>query len=1022
MKKVPYHWLILPLLLLLACQENTRHRSISLADRAANEEVARLLEAFPGRGALTDDSEPVPAETALTHFSVASDLEMDLVLSEPMVNQPLEISFDTKGRMWVVHYNQYPYPEGVKITGLDNHLRVQFDKVPEAPPEGVTGADKITIFEDTDGDGTFDESTEVISGLNIATSVTQGRGRIWVLNPPYLISYPDPDGDGLPDGEPVVHLSGFGLQDTHAVANSLRWGPDGWLYGAQGSTTTSVVSSAVTKDILIQGQGIWRYHPETEVFELFAEGGGNTFNLEFDSKGRIYSGDNGYGRGPYYKQDGYYEKAWGKHGPLSNPYAFGYLPDMAFDGERVRFTHAILRYEGGELPERYSENFIALNPLQGNIVLTDADRNGSTMRTKDRDTILDTPDRWFRPIDIQTGPDGMVYLSDWYDSRLSHVDPRDTWDKTSGRIYRLRAKGSQPGYQPFDLTKLHNDQLIGLLSHENRWYRQKARQVIRDRHDQSILPALRDILKNQTGQLALEAFWAIDAVGGLNDETTVNGLKHTDPFVRMWSIRLTGDRGIASQQVAAALKALSLSETDPEVRSQLAISAKRLRGPLAIDLVSNLLLNHDDADDPDIPLQLWWALEAKTQTDRAGIMGLFRNPAIWEAPIVRDVILSRLMQRLILTGSTADYQIAQQLLELAPDDNAGEKLMNGLQEGLRGRSISELPSNLLRAMERFKASGEGEYAMALRQKKEGALESVLEVIQDQKADLNQRLAYIRILGEEDYPGATPVLINILKRPALGESKAVKITILHTLQRYQGPEIAKGVLGAYPGVLREDPEVRLAALNLLVSRPDWAKALIEQIDGTSIIHREDVPVELAQRMIMLEQTDIIPIIHRLWPATQSATGEEKTRTIGHLAEVIRSEPGNPQSGQIVYQRACGICHTLKGEGGQIGPDLTGYDRRDLPLMLLQVVDPNADIREGYVNYRISTRDGRTLAGFLKERTENGVAIQPYGSEPIRLSADEIEKMEPQQTSLMPEGILENLSDEEVRDLFAYLMEE
>src|SRR5690606_23274103 len=157
-------------------------------------------------------------------------------------------------------------------------------------------------------------------------------------------------------------------------------------------------------------------------------------------------------------------------------------------------------------------------------------------------------------------------------------------------------------------------------------------------------------------------------------------------------------------------------------------------------------------------------------------------------------------------------------------------------------------------------------------------------------------------------------------------------------------------------------------------------------------------------------------------TQSATGEEKTRTISHLAEVIRSEPGNPESGQIVYQRACGICHTLKGEGGQIGPDLTGYDRRDLPLMLLQVVDPNADIREGYVNYRISTRDGRTLAGFLKERTENGVAIQPYGSEPIRLSAEEIEKIEPQQTSLMPEGILENLSDEEVRDLFAYLMEE
>src|SRR5690606_3919902 len=150
-----------------------------------------------------------------------------------------------------------------------------------------------------------------------------------------------------------------------------------------------------------------------------------------------------------------------------------------------------------------------------------------------------------------------------------------------------------------------------------------------------------------------------------------------------------------------------------------------------------------------------------------------------------------------------NYEHAQQLLELAPNDSAGEKLMNGIQEGLRGRSLSELPEDLVRAMEPFKASGEGEYAMDLRQKKSGVLESVLEVIQDSKADLNHRLSYIRILGEVEYPEAIPALLGILRRPALQESKAVKITILHALQRYTDPEIAKGVLGAYPGVLRED---------------------------------------------------------------------------------------------------------------------------------------------------------------------------------------------------------------------------
>src|SRR5690606_23276648 len=142
-----------------------------------------------------------------------------------------------------------------------------------------------------------------------ATSVTTGRGKIWVLNPPYLLAYPDHNDDGIPDGPPVVHLEGFGLEDTHAVANSLRWGPDGWIYGAQGSTTTANITSAVSKNVSFQGQVIWRYSPESKIFEVFAEGGGNSFNVEFDDKGRLYSGNNNYDRGPNFKQGGYYPRS-----------------------------------------------------------------------------------------------------------------------------------------------------------------------------------------------------------------------------------------------------------------------------------------------------------------------------------------------------------------------------------------------------------------------------------------------------------------------------------------------------------------------------------------------------------------------------------------------------------------------------------------------------------------------------------------------------------------------------------------
>ena len=186
----------------------------------------------------------------------------------------------------MVQYLQYPFPAGVKIVKYDRYLRAVFDKVPPPPPRHDRGADKITILEDKDGDGKFESHKDFLTGLNMATSVAVGRGGVWVLNPPYLLFYPDRNRDDVPDGDPEVHLSGFGLEDTHAVANSLRWGPDGWLYGTQGSTTTADV-----KGVKFLGQAIWRYHPETRQFELFAEGGGNTWSLEFDSKGRLFSGN-----------------------------------------------------------------------------------------------------------------------------------------------------------------------------------------------------------------------------------------------------------------------------------------------------------------------------------------------------------------------------------------------------------------------------------------------------------------------------------------------------------------------------------------------------------------------------------------------------------------------------------------------------------------------------------------------------------------------------------------------------------
>ncbi|GAA5225334.1 HEAT repeat domain-containing protein [Membranihabitans marinus] len=1006
------------MVLFLACNED-RQENTDVGLLAANEKVAEYLRGFEGRGALTDESKPTNAQEALKNFKLPEDLAIDLVLSEPEIHQPVEMKFDPQGRLWVVQYNQYPFPEGVKITDIDNHMRLKFDKKIQPPPAGIRGADKITFFEDSDGDGLFDRSTDAITGLNITTSVLFGRGKIWVLSPPYLLVYSDANGDGLPEGEPEVHLDGFGLEDTHAVANSLRWGPDGWIYGAQGSTTTANISSAVSKDVFFSGQAIWRYHPHTRIFEVYAEGGGNTFNVEIDGKGRVFSGQNGYGRGPYYKQGCYYKKSWGKHGPLTNPYAFGYLPDMELDGENVRFTHALIRYEGGTLPQHYHNQFFALNALQSEIVLTGVEDQGSTLKNKDLGKIVNTDDHWFRPIDIKTGPDGNVYFTDWYDSRLSHVDIRDTWSKSTGRIYRIRSNEDSLSSVHFNLNNASSDDLIDLLYHRNKWYRFQALQGLADRGDLSVLPRLKTILNADTSTIYLESLWAINLLEGLTEDVAMVGLQHTDKYVREWTVRLIGDRRKASIHEAKALEDLARNEEELSVRSQLAASAKRLPASVALPMIRSLVLYHDDSQDSDIPLMIYWALESKAENDPTAIEDLFKEASVWRRPVVEEVLLERIIQRFSMSGSEADYKSCLEIIESSPSKKYLPKLMSGLEQGLLGKDYSLLPEKLIQILSNYRTTaGEPKLVMGLRQKNKESIESVLVEIGDGQRPMGERLTYIGLLGELDIPNSVPYLLKLLTDP----SKAIQRASLQALRDFPNGEIGEKVVAQYPNNLRADVNVRLAAIDLLVSRAEWANMLIKEIQGIKIIHKEDIPIEMVKKMKLLGDEDLVTAINAIWPESKEVAANEKNKRMAEVQAILASAKGDKNRGRLVFQSTCGTCHQLFGEGGLIGPDLTGYDRRDASYFIANTIDPNADIREGYVTYTISTKSGRHLMGRIMSRSDELVQIQTLSGEEETLASSQIEVLTPLKTSLMPERLLDGLSETEIRDLFAYIQQQ
>jgi putative membrane-bound dehydrogenase-like protein len=966
---------------------------------------------FGGSGAQKLRTSPLAPEEATRHFKVPADLRIEQVLAEPVVRQPVFLNFDERGRLWVVQYLQYPHPAGLKMLSRDSVWRAVYDKVPPPPPHQFVGQDKITIHESTRGDGVFDRHETFLAGLNLATAVARGRGGVWVLNPPYLLFYKGRDDDDVPDGPPEVRLAGFGLEDTHAVVNSLCWGPDGWLYGAQGSTVSAnVVRPGLDKQpVHSMGQLIWRYHPETRRYEIFAEGGGNAFGVEIDSVGRVFSGHNGGDtRGFHYVQGGYYQKNFGKHGALSNPYAFGYFPAMR--GSRApRFTHTFALYEADTFPEYYRGKLFGVAPLLHHVVLSDVRPDGSSVQTQDLGHPVTTSDSWFTPVDIKLGPDGALYLADWYDAQCNHYRNHEgKIDKDRGRIYRLRAADAKP-VRPFNLARLGTPELIKLLSHSNRWYRQTALRLIGDRKDRSVVPLLTRLVRENQGHLALEALWALNLSGGFDEPTALQTLAHPNPHVRLWAVRLLGDAGRVPPAVAAKLADLARTEPDVRVRSQLACSARRLPARDDLAIVRPLLARAEDADDVHLPLLLWWAIEAQAAAAPEEVLALFRDPGVWDLPLVRRHLTERLMRRFAATGRQQDLRVCARLLRLAPGPEHAKRLMAGFEAAAAGRSLTHLPDELARALAHY---GKFSVVVGLRQGRKAAVDEALRALADPRGDRSKQLQYLQVFGELRCPDAVDGLLNLVSR---SPDDGLRSAALTALQRYGEPRVAAAVLDAYPGMT---DQLRGTAQALLASRRGWALQFLEAVEAGKVDART-VPPEAAQRLLRHRDARLTALVHKHWGALQPATPAELQKEIDRLAAVVRSGSGVPKNGQHLFLDRCAKCHTLFGAGGKVGPDLTAYQRGDLDSMLLAIVNPSAEIREGYVNYFVATRDGRAVSGLLVDQDAALVVLRGADGKDVPIARSDIEQLEASRTSLMPEGLLKGYSDQAIRDLFAYL---
>jgi putative membrane-bound dehydrogenase-like protein len=975
---------------------------------------------------------------APARMAPADGMVVNLYAAEPEVRQPILVKFDDRGRLWTIQYLQYPNPAGLRRVQVDRFSRTVYDRVPEPPPNGPRGADRVTICEDTDGDGRADRFKDFVTGLNLCTGLAFGHGGVYILQAPYLLFYPDRDRDDVPDGDPEVVLSGFGMEDAQSLVNHLTWGPDGWLYGVTGSTSSNTVRSQEFQ------QAVWRVHPLSRRFELFCEGGGNLFGLTFDADGNLFFSSNGNDLGYHAVQGAYYRKNFGKHGPLHNPYAYGFFEHMPCDAPVAGPRPGGTVYLGDTLPARFRGALLCGDFLQHSVSWWRLTRRGSTFGASYGGRLLDARDTWFCAPDLGQGPDGAVYVCDFHDRRTAHPDPDANWDRSNGRIYRIAPPGTAP-VRGLDLARASGPALVDLLRHRNGWYAEQARVLLAARCDKQTWPALVAVARQTDDpRLALQGVWGAYVSGGFDEALSADLLRHPWEDVRAWTVRLLDDGGDVSPATAQCLSDLAASDPSAKVRCQLAATSRRLAAADGLPIVENLLRRGLDRDDPYVPLMIWWAVEAKALTDADRLLSYFGTAASWADAGRRENAL-RIVRRYAAEGTHTGYVACTRLLATAPVEYQAEALATldrGLAErsdspggmGLAGlyasvaipggdvtvraRRFDPLTDELLAEITSAWQAAPLDFARLRLAMRAGIPDAASAVIAEAKNPItspSRRREHLGLLAELGGAGGVPVALGLL---AESQPFEVQSAALDVLARHGDESVAARLLERYP---KATSRLRARMRDVLLAQPASARAFLERVDRKEIDPAE-ISIDQLRLVAVHADPGLDALVRKHWGAVKAGTPEEKLAEMRRIANDLRAGSGDPARGKALFAKYCATCHKLFGEGNEVGPDLTGVARDDTTALLANIVDPGAVIRVPFLQYAVVTRGGRVVVGHLTAQDNAALTMVDSQGKRTTVSRAEIEELRELPTSIMPEDLLKPLDPQAIRDLFRYLQGE
>ncbi len=938
-------------------------------------------------------------DEAVKAMTVKDGYEANVWAAEPMMSQPMAFCWDDRGRLWIAENKDYES----RGHGFSN-----------------AGNSRILILEDTDGDGVADSRKVFLEGIAFPAAIAVGFEGLFLGAPPNLLFVPDRNQDDKADMDDIeVRLTGWGIRDRHETLNSLHWGPDGWLYGCQGFATPSKVKLAKGKgriykhndpfpEDIFEGDGVdinggvWRYHPTKDRFEVVAHGFSNPWGIDYDAKGQLFISACVIPHLWHVVPGGIYHRQGGQH---FNPYVYDDIKTIG--DHRHRSAHGGLRvYQSDAFPASEQGRLFMAN-IHEHAVLSDiVQPSGSGFVGSHGDDFMTANNAQWVGFSMEIGPDGALYVLDWHDGDICG---KEVLNEETGRIFRIAPKKSlaenwEGRYD--DLTKMTDSQLVALQTSKSDWHSRRARLILQSRaasgrlqkgtHDQ-----LRNIYESNTNaDYRLRGMWALHVTNGLNKNELLKALNDKDEHVRSWAIQLLSEDGTPSAEVLAKFNAMARDDKSAVVRLYLASAMQRIDTEAKWAIAEALMAHGEDAEDHNLPKMIWFGTEPLVAQNPERALALAGKSAI---PMLAEYIARR----------AVDADAFEPLIAaLNKKPAALASMLEGMRNGLEGRTDITTPASWQNTYSSLQKSNDAKVKQLATEVAQlfgdtEAARQYLTTLKNKNAPLADRQRALSALSNQQRDELKSEL------PLLLEQKDLRIEAIRAMAAYDHEPFGKLLIERFKTF---DASEKLEAVQTLASRPNYGWQLTQALKSETIAKAE-VPAYVARQLRRVVGSGFVEV----WGPIDELSSDQTVELARYKALLTDQAIANANAanGRTVFQRTCGACHKMYGEGGTIGPDITGSNRANVNYLLSNVLDPSGEIQDDYKMVVVTTRDGRTYAGNVNTENERQLTLRVVGQDAVVINKSDIQSREETPNSMMPPGLFNTLTEKDVLDLVAYL---